>query len=83
MILPLLTIGMWGVKLYRNRKSVRMAAERMLNGTVHNHDYDSDQQLLKRFIWPMAKFDSVILTYFTISFDKVLIHRFKKKIGIT
>jgi len=66
LILPLLAIlGMWGVKLYRNRESVRIAAELMLNGTVHNHDYDSDQQLLKRFIWPMAKFDSVILTYFT------------------
>lgn len=49
------------MKLYRNRMIVRIAAEHMLNGTDHNHDYDYDQQLLKQFIWPMAKFDSVIL----------------------
>lgn len=51
--------GMWGVKLYRNRTAVRIAAKDMLNGTGHSHDYDYDQKLLKDFIWPIAKFDSV------------------------
>ena len=50
---------MWGVKLYRNHTIVRIAVGDMLNGTAHSHDYDYDQQLLKDFIWPIAKFDSV------------------------
>jgi len=60
--------GMWGIKLYRNITIVRTAVEGMLNGTVHNHDYDYDQQLLKDFIWPIAKFDSVkFITFFLIN----------------
>ena len=53
--------GMWGVKLYRNRTNLKIAAETMLNRTVHNqYGYNFDQQLLTRSIWPLAQTDSVI-----------------------
>ena len=54
---------MWGVKLYRNRTMVKQVADDMFNGTIHGNEFNFDQKLLTRSIWPMAQFDSVILRF--------------------
>lgn len=56
---------MWGAKLHRNRTLIRLAIQDMLTSINHTHIRDFDQQLLRKFIWPIAEFD-VVTTYFIL-----------------
>ena len=58
-MLFILHSGCWGVKINRDRPRIALAAENMFS-IIHLHEYDFDQILLDRFIWPVAKNDVVI-----------------------
>ncbi|XP_032791049.2 uncharacterized protein LOC116928079 [Daphnia magna] len=50
--------GMWGVKLGQGRSRIAKVAGRMLKRN-HLHEYDYDQTLLTRYIWPIARTNMV------------------------
>lgn len=50
--------GLWGVKLSHSRSMVSSVAERLLKRN-HLHQYDYDQTLLTRYIWPVARTNMV------------------------
>lgn len=50
---------MWRVKLHRNRTSIRLVAHDMFSSINHTHQRDFDQQLLRKFMWPLAESDVV------------------------
>jgi predicted glycosyltransferase len=51
---------MWGVKVNHDRSRIVCAFEKIF--TIHHfHQYNYDQYLLKKFIWPMAKTNMVIM----------------------
>lgn len=54
--------GLWGVKLDRIRLEIDNATKRMLKRN-HLHEYDYDQILLTRHIWPIAR-SNVVMTIF-------------------
>lgn len=45
--------GCWGVKISQDRPAIVRAAKQMFSEN-HLHEYDYDQKLLDRFIWPIA-----------------------------
>lgn len=53
--------GCWGVKVSQNRSSIVRAATSMFTQN-HLHEYDYDQKLLDKLIWPIAYNNMVCTT---------------------
>ena len=52
--------GLWGVKVYLDRARVTRLGERIFQ-VNHFHDYDYDQKLLSRHVWPLARSNMVMV----------------------
>jgi hypothetical protein len=53
-------VGCWGVKINKNRLQITSAAKTIFSMN-HSHDYDYDQILLEKFVWPIARTNLVTL----------------------
>ena len=51
------------MKLFQNRPSIKEAAVEMFYHQKHELEYNFDQQLLHKYLWPLAQNDSVQFYY--------------------
>ena len=54
--------GLWGAKVFQNRRVIREAAIKLLNYPValHGQTKGIDQELLSKFIWPLTRSTSLV-----------------------